>query len=131
MGGPRGAGRKRGYRFQWKLAASLASSFLELNQPQPAPPRIGCYRWRIVALLFVATTINYVDRSVLGVLAPTLQYRVFHWSDQDYAWINIAFKAAYAIGLLYVGAAIDRVGTRLGYGLSVAVWCAFSMMHAL
>jgi len=131
MGGPHGAGRKRGYRFQWKLAASLASSFLELNQPQPAPPRIGRYRWRILALLFVATTINYVDRSVLGVLAPTLQYRVFHWSDQDYALINIAFKAAYAIGLLYVGAAIDRVGTRLGYGLSVVVWCAFSMMHAL
>jgi len=49
-----------------------------LSDPEPAAPRIGAYRWRILALLFVATTINYVDRSVLGVLAPTLQYRVFH-----------------------------------------------------
>lgn len=102
-----------------------------MKEPQPAAEGIGHYRWRILALLFVATTINYVDRSVLGVLAPTLQYRVFHWSDQDYAWINIAFKSAYAIGLVCMGAAIDRIGTRLGYSLSVAVWCAFSMMHAL
>lgn len=103
----------------------------ELKEPLSAAPKTGQYRWRILALLFVATTINYVDRSVLGVLAPTLQYRVFHWSDQDYAWINIAFKCAYAIGLVTTGTVIDRVGTRMGYGLSVAVWCAFSMMHAL
>ena len=69
----------------------MASSFLDLKQPQAAPP-IGRYRWRILALVFFATTINYTDRSVLGVLAPTLQYKVFHWSDQDYASINIAFK---------------------------------------
>jgi ACS family hexuronate transporter-like MFS transporter len=109
----------------------LASSLIELSDPEPAAPRIGAYRWRILALLFVATTINYVDRSVLGVLAPTLQYRVFHWSDQDYAWINIAFKSAYAIGLVCTGSVIDRIGTRLGYSLSVAVWCTFSMLHAL
>ena len=102
-----------------------------MKDTPPAAPKTGHYRWRILALLFVATTINYTDRSVLGVLAPTLQYKVFHWSDQDYAWINIAFKSAYAIGLVFVGAGIDRIGTRLGYSLSVAVWCAFSMMHAL
>jgi len=102
-----------------------------LKPRPPAAPPIGRYRWRIVALLFFATTINYVDRSVLGVLAPTLQYKVFHWSDQDYAAINIAFKAAYAIGLLFMGALIDRIGARAGYTLSIAVWSFFGVMHAL
>ncbi len=102
-----------------------------MNVRPPSPPSAGRYRWRILALLFFATTINYMDRSILGVLAPTLQYRVFHWSDADYATINIAFKSAYAIGLVSMGAVIDRVGTRLGYALSVAVWSLFGMLHAL
>jgi MFS transporter, ACS family, hexuronate transporter len=102
-----------------------------LKQPPPDGPPIGRYRWRILALLFFATTINYMDRSVLGVLAPTLQYRVFHWSDQDYATINIAFKSAYAIGLVSMGALIDRIGTRAGYALSISVWSFFGMLHAL
>jgi ACS family hexuronate transporter-like MFS transporter len=95
------------------------------------PPPIGRYRYRILALLFFATTINYMDRSVLGVLAPTLQYKVFHWSDKDYAAVNIAFKSAYAIGLVSMGALIDRIGTRAGYTLSIAVWSLFGMLHAL
>src|ERR1700722_8979071 len=119
-----------GFAFQWKLNPGLASSILELKPPKAAPP-IGRYRWRILALLFVATTINYTDRSVLGVLAPTLQYKVFHWSDQDYATINIAFKSAYAIGLVSMGALIDRIGTRIGYAMSVGVWSLFGMLHAL
>ena len=90
----------------------------------------GRYRWRILALLFSATTINYMDRSVLGVLAPTLQYKVFHWTDQDYAWVNIAFKSSYAIGLVSMGAVIDKVGTRVGYALSIAIWSLFGMLHA-
>jgi MFS transporter, ACS family, hexuronate transporter len=94
-------------------------------------PPIGRYRYRILALLFFATTINYMDRSVLGVLAPTLQYKVFHWSDRDYAAVNIAFKSAYAIGLVSMGALIDRIGTRAGYTLSIAVWSLFGMLHAL
>ncbi len=88
------------------------------------------YRWRILALLFIATTINYMDRSVIGVLGPTLQYRVFHWSDQQYAWINMAFKAAYAIGMLSMGAVIDKLGTRIGYSLSIGIWSIFGMLHA-
>ena len=91
---------------------------------------IGKYRWRICALLFMATTINYMDRSVLGVLAPTLQYKVFSWSDQQYANINIAFKLAYAIGMLSMGAIIDRFGTRIGYTLAIAIWSIFGMLHA-
>jgi ACS family hexuronate transporter-like MFS transporter len=91
---------------------------------------IGRYRWTICALLFLATTINYMDRSILGVLGPTLQYKVFNWTDQDYATINIAFKVAYAIGMLCMGAIIDRLGTKIGYTLSIAIWSVFGMLHA-
>lgn len=87
------------------------------------------YRWRVCALLFFATTINYMDRSVLGVLGPTLQNKVFNWTDQDYANINIAFKLAYAIGLLSMGAFIDKLGTKLGYTLSIVIWSLFGMLH--
>ncbi|MDB6126680.1 MAG: Hexuranate transporter [Verrucomicrobia bacterium] len=88
------------------------------------------YRWRILALLFAATTINYLDRSILGVLAPTLQYQVFHWSDADFASINIAFKIAYALGLVSLGTLIDRWGTKLGYLVSLAIWSSFGLLHA-
>ncbi|MDB6016971.1 MAG: Hexuronate transporter [Pedosphaera sp.] len=88
------------------------------------------YRWRICALLFLATTINYMDRSVLGVLAPTLQYKVFHWTDKNYATINIIFMIAYALGMLSMGAIIDRLGTRIGYTLAIATWSIFGMLHA-
>lgn len=79
----------------------------------------------------MATTIIYADRSILGVLAPTLQYKVFHWTDRDYAGINMAFKGAYAIGLVSMGALIDRIGTRAGYAISAGVWGLFGMLHAL
>src|SRR5579859_732374 len=92
--------------------------------------RIGRYRWVICALLFLATTINYMDRSILGVLGPTLQYKVFNWSDTDYANINIAFKFAYAIGLLGMGAVIDKLGTKIGYTLAIGIWSVFGMLHA-
>jgi len=91
---------------------------------------VGKYRWTICALLFVATTINYMDRSVLGVLGPTLQYKVFAWTDNDWANINISFKAAYAIGMLTMGAIIDKLGTRIGYTLSIGIWSVFGMLHA-
>jgi MFS transporter, ACS family, hexuronate transporter len=104
---------------------------VKVKQTPVSNPPIGGYRWRILALLFAATTINYMDRSVLGVLAPTLQYKVFHWSDRDYAAVNIAFKSAYAIGLVSMGAIVDRIGTRAGYALSIATWSLFGMAHAL
>jgi len=90
----------------------------------------GRYRWRICALLLAATTINYIDRQVLGVLAPTLQ-RELHWSEIDYGNIVTAFQAAYAIGLVTAGAIIDRLGTRIGYALAIAVWSLAAMSHAL
>ena len=91
----------------------------------------GTYRWRILALLFMATTINYMDRSVLGVLGPTLRDHIFGWTNQQYAYINIAFKIAYAFGLLGMGAVIDRKGTKKGYLYSIGIWSVFSLLHAL
>jgi len=108
------------------MTISEAERTTDLRGQKPA----GRYRWTICALLFAATTINYMDRSVLGVLGPTLQYKVFIWTDNDYASINIAFKIAYAIGMLAMGAIIDRLGTRIGYTLSIAIWSIFGMLHA-
>lgn len=92
--------------------------------------KVGTYRWRILALLFLATTINYMDRSILGVLGPTLRDHVFSWTNQQYAYINISFKAAYALGLLTMGALVDRKGTKKGYLWSIAIWSCFSLLHA-
>ena len=92
--------------------------------------RVGYYRWRICALLFAATTINYIDRQVLGVLAPDLG-RIIGWSEIEYGYIVTAFQAAYAIGLVSAGAIIDRLGTRVGYALAIAVWSIAAMGHAL
>jgi len=78
------------------------------------------YRWTIIALLFIATTINYVDRQVLGILAPTLQ-RDLAWSETDYGDIVSWFSFVYALGFLGVGRVIDRVGIKRGLG--AAVWC--------
>ena len=94
------------------------------------PEKIGNFRWRILALLFMATTINYIDRSILGVLGPTLRDKVFGWTVQDYANITISFQVAYAIGLLSMGGIIDKLGTKKGYTLSIVIWGTFGMLHA-
>jgi len=88
------------------------------------------YRWSICALLFFATTINYVDRQVLGILAPVLQKEI-GWSEIEYGYIVAAFTGAYAIGLLFVGRFIDTVGTRIGYAVSMVVWSVAAAGHAL
>ena len=90
----------------------------------------GSYRWVICALLFFATTINYVDRGVLGVLAPTLQ-KTIGWTDTQYGDINAAFTLAYAIGFVVIGRLIDRVGTRVGYAVALVVWSLAAAGHAL
>ncbi len=88
------------------------------------------YRWQICGLLFFASTINYIDRQVIGILKPTLQTE-FGWSESDYGWIVFAFQAAYAIGMITAGRVIDRIGTRLGFALAVAFWSVAGMGHAL
>ena len=91
--------------------------------------KTGNYRWRILAMLFFALTINYFDRSLLGVMAPKLM-EIFKWTNKDYALVNMSFKAAYAIGLLLMGRLVDRLGTRKGFTLSIAIWSIFGMLHA-
>jgi MFS transporter, ACS family, hexuronate transporter len=91
---------------------------------------MGNYRYRILALVFMATTINYFDRSIVGVMAPTLQ-KLFDWSNKDYAAIMVSFKIAYGIGLLFMGNIIDRLGTRIGYTISIVTWSIFGMLHAV
>ena len=83
----------------------------------------------ICLLLFLAATINYVDRQVIGMLKPTLQQQ-FGWSEIDYADIVFSFQLAYAIGLLLAGRFIDRIGTRVGFAIAVAVWSVAAMAHA-
>src|SRR5438105_13762271 len=91
--------------------------------------RPSSYRWTICALLFVATTINYVDRQVLGILAPTLQ-RALNWSESDYGDIVSWFSFAYAFGFLVAGRVIDRIGVRRGLGAAVIGWSAAAVGHA-
>lgn len=90
---------------------------------------VGNYRYRILALLFAATSINYFDRSLMGVMSPDL-IEWFGWSKQDYSNIIIVFQAAYAIGLLTMGGLIDRLGTKKGYIASIGIWSIFGMLHA-
>jgi MFS transporter, ACS family, hexuronate transporter len=98
--------------------------------PAGEKPPGGSYRWSICALLFFATTINYVDRQVLGILAPVLQKEI-GWSEVEYGYIVAAFTGAYAVGLLLVGRFIDTVGTRIGYAASMVVWSVAAAAHAL
>ena len=90
----------------------------------------GNYRWRILALLFFATTINYIDRQIIGILKPFIAGDL-GWSEADYGYIVTAFQLAYAIGLLTTGRILDKYGTRIGYLWAIVVWSLAGMAHAL
>jgi ACS family hexuronate transporter-like MFS transporter len=87
-------------------------------------------RWAICALLFLATVINYIDRQVFSILAPSLQHDI-GWSELGYARIVIAFQLSYAITLAVSGNIIDRIGARLGYALTFVWWSIAEIAHAL
>jgi MFS transporter, ACS family, hexuronate transporter len=87
-------------------------------------------RWSICAILFFATSINYMDRQVLGLLAPTLQHSI-GWTEAQYGYIVGAFQFAYAIGLILAGRMVDKLGSRLGYAIVMALWSLASAAHAL
>src|SRR5213593_882546 len=94
--------------------------------------RIGNYRWLICALLFFATTINYIDRQVLGILATDETFKqTIGWSEAQYGYVNTAFQAAYALGLLVVGNLMDRFGTRKGFSFAIVFWSVAAMCHSL
>ena len=88
------------------------------------------FRWFILGLLFIATTILYIDRSALGILAPDLQKSI-GWSEEQYGYINTAFMIAYAICFMIMGTIIDRIGTKKGYMISIGIWSLATAAHSL
>lgn len=90
---------------------------------------IGNYRWVICALLFFATTINYIDRQILGLLKPTLETE-FNWTESDYANIVMVFAGCYAAGYIVFGNIIDKIGSKLGYAVSIIIWSVAAVAHA-
>jgi len=101
------------------------------SNPTGRPPFLILHlRWYICALLFLGTTINYIDRGTIAILAPKLQ-TIFRWSESDYGWIINAFMVAYAIMMVASGGIIDRVGTRAGYALAMGWWSLAAIGHAL
>jgi ACS family hexuronate transporter-like MFS transporter len=106
-----------------------------VTQSKQLAERIGRYRWVVCALLFFATTINYMDRQVISILKPVLETEL-HWSnpqsiEREYSYIVMAFTLAYAFGVLLFGWIIDKVGTKIGYAVSIVIWGLSSMSHAL
>ncbi|WP_081604625.1 MFS transporter [Nafulsella turpanensis] len=108
------------------VLAAVEEQELALNPGQ----KVGGYRWRICALLFFATTINYVDRQVLGILAPQLQEDL-GWTEIEYGYIVTTFQFAYAIGFLLMGNIMDKFGTRKGFSFAIVLWSLAAMLHAV
>jgi ACS family hexuronate transporter-like MFS transporter len=106
------------------------SNVSSLSQTETVSSVVGKYRWTIVALLFAATTINYIDRNVISYLKQTLS-EDFHWNNEDYGNIMGLFQFFYAFGLLMFGWIVDRVGTKMGYVISIIIWSLSAMAHAL
>jgi len=94
-----------------------------------APAAIGKYRWTICALLFFATTVNYLDRQVLSLLQPKLE-ELFNWSNTDYANITAVFQFTYAVSLLIAGRIVDKLGTKKGYAWAIIIWSFAAAIHA-
>ncbi len=99
---------------------------MELSQ---APARTGYFRWVICGLLFLAATVNYIDRQVIGILKPTLQHE-FNWTETDYANIIFAFQLAYAVGFVFAGRVIDWLGTKRGFAVAIIIWSLAAIGHA-
>ena len=96
----------------------------------PAGTAVSRYRWVVCALLFFATTINYIDRQILSLLKPILDEQM-GWTNEQFGLINSAFQGAYGFGLLVFGWFIDRYGTKIGYAVSIAAWSVAALGHAL
>ena len=107
----------------------MADIIVASMSPTIARPERSHYRWTVCALLFFATTISYVDRQVLSMLAKTLETHI-GWTADQYGSITSAFAVAYAIGLLGTGRLLDKFGTRVTFGIAVGIWSAAAMMHA-
>jgi ACS family hexuronate transporter-like MFS transporter len=107
----------------------MATDVSEAGAAPAAHARSGYVRWVIVALLFAATAINYVDRQTIALLKPTLQ-KEFNWTETTYADIVIWFQVAYALGYIVFGNFVDRVGARIGYATAFTLWTGAHILHA-
>src|SRR5579864_5748764 len=87
------------------------------------------YRWLICALIFFATTINYIDRQILSLLKPMLDEQL-KWTNEQFGYVNSAFQGAYGIGLLTFGWFVDKYGAKLGYAVSIVAWSLSAIAHA-
>jgi len=90
----------------------------------------GKYRWVVCALLFFATTVNYIDRQILSLIKEFLDAEL-GWSNETFGWVNGAFQLSYAAGLFVFGWFVDRFGTKIGYATSIVLWSLSAMGHAL
>jgi len=97
--------------------------------PGAAGP-VGNYRWVVCALLFFATTVNYIDRQILALIKEFLDAEL-HWSNETFGWVNGAFQLSYAVGLLVFGWFVDKYGTKIGYATSIVLWSVAALSHAL
>jgi MFS transporter, ACS family, hexuronate transporter len=111
-------------------SGTLPTTALRADRPGQVMAKRGGFRWTICALLFFATTVNYVDRAVLGVLKPLLDQEL-GWSQVAYGHVVTAFQFAYALGYVGGGRLMDRIGVRIGFALAVLVWSLAAMAHAL
>src|SRR5437867_1254303 len=114
-------------------AGQTESSAPRATPPSPPSTPLGAatnYRWVICALLFFATTINYIDRQILSLIKEILDKQI-GWTNEQFGWVNSAFQLAYGIGLLGFGWFVDRFGTKLGYALSIVAWGVAAAAHAL
>lgn len=103
---------------------------MNINRMTKTSQRKTNIRWTVVALLFFATTINYIDRQIIGLLKPYIQEDL-NWSEADYGYIVTAFQIAYAIGMLFFGRLLDKFGTKIGYSISIFVWSIGAVLHAV
>src|SRR3954451_14538092 len=91
---------------------------------------MGKYRWFVCVLIFLATTINYIDRQILALIKPILDNEL-KWTNAEYGDVQAIFQAAYAVGLLLFGKFVDRYGTKIGYAVSIAGWSVAAIGHVL
>jgi ACS family hexuronate transporter-like MFS transporter len=99
-------------------------------QQQTVQTKVGNYRWTICTLLFLATTINYVDRQILSLVKPILDEEL-GWSNEQFGIVNAVFQGAYGFGLLFFGWFVDRFGSKVGYAVSIIAWSLAAMGHSV
>lgn len=103
---------------------------MELQEQQTVAEKTGNYRWTVCALLFLATTINYVDRQILSLVKPILDVEL-GWSNEEFGIVNAVFQGAYGFGLLFFGWFVDRYGSKVGYAVSIIAWSLAAMGHSV